>query len=267
MGFLRREGFDTSRFSIKSSNRGPSYMSLQGQQPTRTELLRLHSALKGEYSFAEVELALDLGFPTPRDAKQADCWFRTTFVRRWVRIFNGLFPIKYCSYSNRRSLEVTNNVTYSTRDSKILKIPCLHIECRFRGKRAIANQIHVSTIPDLLSMNPSQFWPKRLQFFSVDYRALGRNLRGSPKAKQPEACSTSKRFPSYDLDLRRADIFVTRAMAKYWISDQMVEDYPVVPAAVLRQALKDQGRNPTAAIFKHIDHLFWELVPLPTVMT
>jgi len=150
------------------------------RQPTPAAFAIL-SSYGGVGDVFELELAWDFIMRTHCDAERFENWVRSHLVELW-RGNKTVCNYEGTRYSGNRHINQT--AMYSNRPSKIEKKPCVHLEWRMRGARAI----HAAKcdLDNLAMMDDSfhrAFWEKRIRFVEIDLTKLGRIVLGMTRSK------------------------------------------------------------------------------------
>jgi hypothetical protein len=169
-----------------------------------------------------VEITIDLAFESL--AERDDMWefFHRHIVRRWhgrnqeirayragsqtnsLSDFGGLGDSRYDAGGSAPN----KIVFYREEHSRITgEAHCLHLEWRLKGLAAV-RRAGIESGRDLPGFDHRGFWQKRLQFYDVDRRRLGRmiNNRNSGKKRRAHAIKQIGQF-SINLDGRTGEVF------------------------------------------------------------
>jgi hypothetical protein len=162
------------------------------------------------------ELALDWVFDDETQHQYANEFAGQHQLKLYHRRQHGVNWVKGTRYSGPSGL-AQRVVQYADRVSKVTgEGPCVHFCYRMRGVNALRRN-GMDSLTDLLALNPREFWFKRLRFFAVDARALGRRLLNQQHRTRRRGPLISRRvLPNgrefqYDLD-HRTGCVVLRAI-------------------------------------------------------
>jgi hypothetical protein len=173
-----------------------------------------------------VEIALDYIFDSPNAQDDAQQFLHFHLIRRWhskkqqVRLYRAskerdsrgrrkaervseIFQAETRYDSSRRSRN--GIVFYPEKHSRMTgELPCLHVEWRANGLRAV-QVAGIRSATDLLEFDHYAFWQKRLVLVDVDIERLGRIFRN-------RAENTRSRAPAFKTDWAGR----TTNMDRYW---------------------------------------------------
>ena len=174
----------------------------------------------------ELELAWDFIMHTQSDAERFGNWVRSHLVELW-RGNKKVFNYMDTRYSANRHKNQT--VMYSDKSSKIENKPCLHLEWRMRGVRAIdAAKCDFNKLAIMDDYAHKAFWNRRIRIVQINLTKLGRIVLGRTrkKGRYMKAWVTEKSFGTnnkvfiYD-HLYRAGCFFKRA---YGLDQEGLDD-------------------------------------------
>jgi len=146
------------------------------QQPSR-EFLAAEDWTEEPQLVSRLDIALDLMTSTVDDAEAVHHFLDTHQVKPWrgrqtqVR-FGGT---TYSALGAGTSIQL---VKYSDRPSKVSGQPCCHIEWRIRTPAGVQGA-GVKSLRDVLRINHSAFWRKRVRLYQVDLPHLGEQLQST----------------------------------------------------------------------------------------
>ena len=188
---------------------------VQLRQPTENALRLLEQ--RNDVLINGAEIALDLIFKYQADAEEAWDFFHQHWVRRWHRKGQEIrIRFGQTRYDARRSAP-NLLVLYPDDHTRVTgELNCLHIEWRAKGVRA-TRAAGINTPEDLLVFNHRAFWQKRLVFYSVNRRQLGRLIRNRATGRRrrtPEIiCETPATIQKgkfqyrIDIEARTGEVF------------------------------------------------------------
>jgi hypothetical protein len=118
-----------------------------------------------------VELALDWIIHDAAARTEAAAFFH----RHHVHLRSGDVRIKGHSRYTRGRKSRVNVAMYADRPSKVTGEPCVHIECRIRGRAALLDH-DIDSAADLRNYDHRSLWQELLTFFDLDVRTFGRRV-------------------------------------------------------------------------------------------
>ena len=128
------------------------------------------------------EVALDLETETTAHAGILKRWFRQRLIKSHHST-NRLHDYKRSTYFAPRDSD-TNIVLY-TRSSKLFAdIPCLRIEFRFRGNKAVRRS-GIRTLRDLIEFDHLAFWDENIRLRDIDFQQYGKFHYYKARVKVP----------------------------------------------------------------------------------
>ncbi len=168
---------------------------------------------EGSYCINKVHVTLDLCVKTAWEADVLGRFVKRTLVKLW----NGNQCSKYyetTKYLAEDSWGVSNIVIYSDLYSKVVHLPCTHIEWRSNGSSQV-RQAGVKSFDDLLTFDFNGFWRKRLVLEWIDAWALGRKHAGRRRVLPPKVIGTRNGGFIYDSDYRAGMLLLRHFVMDY----------------------------------------------------
>ena len=198
---------------------------VQLRQPTENALRLL--AQRNDVLINGVEITLDLIFKNRAEKEETFDFMHQHLVRRWhgsrqeIRVYRGRQLVEdddigQSRYDAGRPAPNTIAVYLENFTRVTGELNCLHIEWRAKGVRA-TRAAGINTPGDLLVFNHRAFWQKRLLFYSVSRRQLGRLIRNratgrrrrTPEiiCKTPATIQKGKFQYRIDIEARTGEVF------------------------------------------------------------
>lgn len=155
-----------------------SQLHLVAPTPETWKLLLPYAPLLRAYKLSYLELAFDLPCPTTAQAQGYACFFRERFRKKYQTRRGIVMVNDMTAYLEER--KVRTNVIIYPRLDKWTEQPIVRIEWRLRGAAHIKEKIGVTTLQDLLTLDPVPFLMKYLLLEEINYERLGRWVNHMP---------------------------------------------------------------------------------------